>query len=334
MRLTPRMWWTALETIPPMEQLKQADEITRWLVAARAVVFVMTFTSAALGGILAASVGKFDLGLFSITALGLVLAHAASNLLNDFWDTRHGLDTADSPRVLYGLHALGHKFMGTRELLVGSGMILLVAAAIGGYLTLVAGPLVAFFAVAGAAILFFYAGDPLPLKFVGLGELAVLIVWGPLMVGGTYYVLTRDLPAWVIIASLPYALGVTTVLLGKHLDKIDFDRRMRVRTLPVVIGEQRARWLTIALTALMYLSTLYLVLTGAFLLWLLLVALALPRARNLYRVYSQPRPKQLPEGYTGGPLWFVSFSFLHNRRFGALYIGGWLLHVLTRFMAG
>jgi 1,4-dihydroxy-2-naphthoate octaprenyltransferase len=191
---------------------------------------------------------------------------------------------------------------------------------------------VALFAIVGGAILFFYAGDPLPLKFVGLGEVAVLIVWGPLMVGGTYYVLARELPAWVIVASLPYALGVTTVLLGKHLDKIDFDRRMRVRTLPVVIGEKRARWLTIAVTALMYLSTLYLVLSGDFLPWLLLAFLALPRANLLYRVYSQPRPAQLPEGYTGGPLWFVAISFLHNRRFGALYIGGLLLHVLTRLL--
>jgi MFS family permease len=42
----------------------------------------------------------------------------------------------------------------------------------------------------------------------------------PMMIGGTYYLLAGDLPLWVVIASLPYALGVTTVLFGKHIDKM------------------------------------------------------------------------------------------------------------------
>jgi 1,4-dihydroxy-2-naphthoate octaprenyltransferase len=58
----------------------------------------------------------------------------------------------------------------------------------------------------------------LPVSFVlfytwpsnnALGELAVLIVWGPLMIGGGYYVITGAWDWWVVLASLPYALGVT-----------------------------------------------------------------------------------------------------------------------------
>ena len=58
---------------------------------------------------------------------------------------------------------------------------------------------------------------PIKLKHHGLGEPGVLIVWGPLMIGGTYYVTTGTLEPWVIVASLPYALLVSCVLLGKHI---------------------------------------------------------------------------------------------------------------------
>ena len=42
----------------------------------------------------------------------------------------------------------------------------------------------------GAFFVLFYTW---PLKYIAMGELAVLIVWGPLMIGGGYYVLTGSM---------------------------------------------------------------------------------------------------------------------------------------------
>ena len=69
---------------------------------------------------------------------------------------------------------------------------------------------------AGAFFVLFYTW---PLKYIGLGELAVLIVWGPLMVGGGYYCITGEWSWPVVLASIPYALGPVTVIFGKHIDK-------------------------------------------------------------------------------------------------------------------
>ena len=66
------------------------------------------------------------------------------------------------------------------------------------------------FALAGLFISVFYVAPPLRLKHRGLGEPGVAVVWGPLMIGGTYFVTTGEAPAWVMLASLPYALLVTT----------------------------------------------------------------------------------------------------------------------------
>ena len=65
------------------------------------------------------------------------------------------------------------------------------------------------FLVFGAFFVLFYT---FPLKYIGLGEVAVLLVWGPLMVGGAYHVITGRWDWQVALASLPYALGTTTVL--------------------------------------------------------------------------------------------------------------------------
>jgi 1,4-dihydroxy-2-naphthoate octaprenyltransferase len=327
-QFAPRLWAQALYTIPRVD-LTQVDPITRWLILSRASVVVMTATSAVIGGLLALRDGVFDAPLLILTALGLVLAHAGSNLVNDFWDFHHGADTADSPRVTYGPHPMTHEAAERRSFVAVTLAILAAAAGIGIYLTVVTGPALLAFALTGAFVLLLYSGGPLPLKYLGLGEIAVFIIWGPLMVGGTYYVMAKSLPGWVVLASVPYALGVTTVLLGKHLDKLPFDTAHGIRTLPVVLGEAKARRLTQLLTLGMYASVIALVI------WqtmpgLLLVVGALPLLLWVMRFYRSPRPEQPPddERGRGWPLWFVAVSFVHNRRFGILFVAGIALQLI------
>src|SRR5437016_11275520 len=80
-------------------------------------------------------------------------------------------------------------------------------------------PVVAF-ALGGLLLSVAYTAPPLRLKKHGLGEPTVLAVWGPLMVGGTYYAAVGTVPWEVLVASLPYALLCVAVLMGKHIDKI------------------------------------------------------------------------------------------------------------------
>jgi len=81
----------------------------------------------------------------------------------------------------------------------------------------------------------------------------VLIVWGPLMIGGGYYVITGSTWSWnVVIASLPYALGVTGVIFGKHIDKLEMDKAKRIHTLPVLLGERLSRATMTGMLVLQY----------------------------------------------------------------------------------
>lgn len=316
----PRLWLRALYTVPQVDPTA-VDPLSRWLILGRVSVVVMSAISAVIGGLLAARDDVFDWPLMILVAVGLVLAHTGSNLVNDFWDYRHGIDSEDSPRVNYGPHPLAGENNLYREFVVITLAILGGATAIGVYLTIASGPEVLIFALTGAALLMFYSGGPFPLKYIGLGEIAVFFIWGPLMIGGTYYVLAEELPGWVLLASVPYGLGVTSVLFGKHLDKLGFDKSKGIRTAPIVLGDVVARYVTIAVSVAMYVTAAALAVWQE--MWALaLVVGALPLLWLLIKFYTQPKPEKPPEGYRNWPLWFVGIAFIHNRRFGLLFVTG------------
>ena len=142
------------------------------------------------------------------------------------------------------------------------------------------------FFITGIALVFGYNW---PLKHYGLGEPVVVLVWGPLMVGGGYLSITGVWSWEVALASIPYALGPTTVLFGKHIDKIPWDRPRGVRTLPVLLGHALARKTTLLLILLQYLLTLGLVWGSSLGLPVLGVLLA-AFLRKLIHVYRQEPP--------------------------------------------
>ena len=314
------------------EPVLRLDTFSRWLIATRSVVFVMTANSVIIGGLLYLLSAGFSPGFllpFALALVGLVTAHAASNLFNDYWDAKHGIDTSqDYFRPAYMPHPTISGMMSPQGLFsLGIGHLLLMIA-ITAYFVALRGPLVLLFAGLGVLFLTLYAGGPLPLKRIGLGEPTVFVVWGPLMVGGTFFVLSGTLPVWVIVASIPYAVSVTTVLFGKHIDKIEYDTKLGVKTVPVLLGERVTKTALRALIVVAYAAVLGLVVTSFIPVWSLISLAALPRASQLFRILSSPRPKEKPAGAVAGPICYLGFVFSHNRRFGALYVFGLILSVL------
>jgi 1,4-dihydroxy-2-naphthoate octaprenyltransferase len=324
------MWRKALQVIPRIskEEWENLDIISKWLISSRAAVLIMTFISAAIAGILAFQHGQFNFGLWLLLALGLIFAHATNNLFNDFTDYIKGVDKDNYYRAQYGPQPLEHGLMSKRQLLTYAAVTGLLAVAMGAYLIYLRGPLALLFLGLGAFFVLFYT---YPLKYIALGEIAVLIVWGPLMIGGGYYVITGSWDWNVVLASLPYALGVTTVIFGKHIDKYDADKAKHIHTLPVLIGERAARYAVVSMTVLQYLLVIYLVAIGFFTPVLLIVLLAVPTfLQVIWSTYHDPKPSEKPAEYPADswPLWFVGFAFVHNRKFGLLFLVGLILNAV------
>jgi 1,4-dihydroxy-2-naphthoate octaprenyltransferase len=326
------MWGRALRVMPRLDkqQWDALDAVSRWLVATRSAVLVMTFTSAAFAGILALKAGRFDLGLWLLVTLGLCLAHATNNLLNDVTDHWKGVDRDNYFRTQYGPQPIEAGFLSVRQMLGYAAVTGLAALAIGAWLVWLRGETALWLLGAGALFVLFYT---FPLKYVGLGEPAVLLVWGPLMVGGGYFVITGEWSGHVAVASLAYALGPTAVLFGKHVDKLDADRAKGIRTLPVLLGERASRYAVMGMLAAQLVVLGYLVAVGYFTPAVGIALGAAPGLRRVWRVYREPRPAGPPADLPAGvwPLWFVAAAFWYTRRFGAWFLAGLLLDVaLTR----
>ncbi len=317
------------------------DGVSKWLILTRACVFSMTLTSGVVGGFLAlgawrASGGtaEFNILNFALAVIGLGVAHASNNLINDYFDEAVGLDTAeDYARAQYAPHPLISGLVTRAGMLRAILLLNAVDLAILIFLTVMRGPVVIAFALAGLFISVFYTAPPVRLKRIGLGEIGVVLVWGPLMIGGTYYVTAGEVPVWVLAASLPYALLVGTVLVGKHIDKIHMDRPKGIHTLPVLIGEKAALRLNQFLFVAFYFIIAALVVSQSLSVWVLLVAFSIPMLLETLKLYSAPKPAEPPENYPVWPLWFVSIAFRFTRLAGGLLILGLLLHGIFPLMA-
>lgn len=331
------MWRKALNVIPDVskEEWNKLDVISKWLISTRAAVLVMTFISAALAGLFAWRDGAFSFLPWLILTLGLILAHASNNIFNDFTDFVRGVDKDNYFRTIYGAQPIASGLMTKRQHLTYFAVTGLLALASGLYLIFANAndPVIWILLGLGAFFVLFYTW---PLKYIAMGEIAVLVVWGPLMIGGGYYVLAHHWNWNVVIASLPYVLGVTTVIFGKHIDKFRIDKDKGIYTLPVVIGEKFARYTVLAMMIAPYLFTAYLIAIKFFTPVVAIILFAIPALREVYPALLKPKPETRPEGFPDGqggwPLYFAPLAFRNNRSFGMFFMLGVLIDVGLRLV--
>jgi 1,4-dihydroxy-2-naphthoate octaprenyltransferase len=320
------MWRKALQVIPRIssEEWQGLDVISKWLIATRAAVLIMTFISAAIAGILAMQAGMFNLGRWLLLVIGLIMAHATNNLLNDYIDYTKGVDQDNYYRSQYGPQCLVHGLMTTRQLLTYAAVTGAIALLAGLALVLLQGGLTLILLGFGVFFVVFYTW---PLKYIGLGEIAVLIVWGPLMIAGGFYVITSIWDWNVVLASLPYALGVTGVIFGKHIDKYEMDKELGIHTLPVILGEKFSRYAAVGMIFLQYILMVYLVVTNFFTPIVLIIFFSIPTLLQVLPIFQKPKPDEKPADYPDvWPNYFVAAAFVHNRRFGLMFLLGLILN--------
>jgi 1,4-dihydroxy-2-naphthoate octaprenyltransferase len=337
MKINFKMWGRALSTLVKMDDKKEwdaLDVISKWLIATRSGVTIVTIYSCAIAGLLAWRDGHFSWLPWLVVTLGLFIAHGTNNLLNDYTDFSRGVDKDNYFRTQYGVHPLVQEFWTKRQQLtwfVVSGALAVAAGVYALFYTNFSLSVIGLFAF-GAVILLFYTW---PLKYLALGELMIFLIWGPVLVAGVYLVLAGGVwsaNVWnAALAGVPFGLSVVSINIGKHIDKSEPDRAKGVGTLPVRIGEKAARYVNMAVLSLAYLVIIYLIFVLRFFTPVLLIVFFAGK-RLLYAVgvHAKPRPAEPPKEWPGWPTWFSGFAFYHNRLFSNLLLLGVLADTLLR----
>ncbi|MFC2055572.1 prenyltransferase [Chloroflexota bacterium] len=341
MKINFSMWKTAAWTlvkIEDKEEWDQLDVISKWLIATRSAVTTVTIYTCIIAGLLAWRDGYFAFLPWLIVTLGLFIAHGANNLLNDYTDFGRGVDEDNYFRTQYGVHPLVQGFWTKRQQLTWFAVSGILALLSGIYALIYSefSPFVIGMFAFGALVLLLYTW---PLKYIGLGELSIFLIWGPIMVSAVYVVLAKGWTenVWnVVLVGVPFGLSVVSINIGKHIDKLDDDKSKGVHTMPVIVGEKAARYINMAVLMLIYVVILYLIFGPHYLTpVMLIVFLAGKRLLLALKMLSKPRPAEQPEGYLAWPTWFSAFNFFHNRMFGGLFILGLVVDTLLRiFLSG
>jgi 1,4-dihydroxy-2-naphthoate octaprenyltransferase len=251
-------------------------KLRAWIQAARPFSFTASMTSVFLG---AALVVFFQQSvrwiLFPLIIVASLFIHAATNMVNEYFDYRKVVDTPDS---YGGSRALVDKLLLPRQVLIGGVVLFGLTACIGLVFIVIGGWPILVLGAVGILGGFFYSAAPVGYKYLGLGDLMVFILMGPLMVIGSFYVLTGAYQKEVLLISLPVGCLVAAILSANNLRDILHDTQAGIRSTATVLSHRWARVEYAALIVSAYLITVVLMGLNVLGLWSLLVLLTIPIA--------------------------------------------------------
>ena len=210
-----------------------------WLLASRPKTLSAAIAPVLVGSALAYRRDHDLPWRYAICALlGAVLIQIATNFINDALDFKKGADTAER---LGPLRVTQAGLLPYNAVMRAAYACLGLAAVVGVPLIVRGGWPLLTIGVLSILAAYAYTGGPFPLAYHGLGELFVLIFFGIVAVGGTYYVLVLEYGTHVFLAGLAVGLLSVAILAINNLRDIQGDRLSNKRTVAVRIGERAAR---------------------------------------------------------------------------------------------
>ena len=260
-----------------------------WVQAVRPFSFTASIVPVLLGSAVAATQGMFNPGLFFLTLLGAVAIQAAANLFSDYFDYRGGYDSVESSG---SSGVLVHGILQPSEVFLAGLALMAFVAAIGLYLAALRGTPVLVLGILGVLGAYFYSGRPIAYKYRALGDPAIFLLFGPLMVVGAYYVQARAIELIPMLYALPVGCLVTAILHVNNGRDIPYDSRGGGTTVAGALGLGGAKVLLYALLAAAYLLVIAGVLSGTFVRWSALALLSAPLGWNLAKAVAAANASQ------------------------------------------
>lgn len=210
-----------------------------WLLAARPKTLAAAVVPVLVGTALARNAGAPTLwGIFACALAGSVLLQIGTNLVNDAIDFKKGTDTAER---LGPLRVSQAGLLPADSVLRGAYLCFLLAAGFGVPLIIRGGwPMLAI-GLTSILAAYAYTGGPYPLAYHGLGEVFVMIFFGFVAVGGSYFLQRLVIDSAALMAGFACgSLGIVLLAIN-NLRDLPNDRAAGKRTLAARWGESFAR---------------------------------------------------------------------------------------------
>ncbi|MBU3181200.1 1,4-dihydroxy-2-naphthoate octaprenyltransferase [Clostridium psychrophilum] len=251
------------------------EKIKIWLRAIRFFSFTGSVIPVTLGAILAVKQSKFQFTYFILSIFAIVLLHAAVNLISDHDDYEKKVDTRNS----YGSSGvILENLLTSKQVNIGGIICLILGSLIGLFLSYEKGLFILVLGLIGAFGGYSYTAKPLMLKYKGLGAPLVFLLFGPLMVVGSYYVQMQHVSVEAFFVSIPVGLLTTAILHANDIRDIIHDKKAGIKTLSINIGKSNAKKIYYGMIILAYVSIIVMILCGILPYLSLLCLITLPIA--------------------------------------------------------
>ncbi len=270
----------------------KTSKLKLWFQATRPFSFTASIIPVLFAAVSANSfhTGEVIWALLPIVLIGALLFHIGANLVSDYFDFKFGVDAKDTfggSRVLVG------NLLPPRNVLNAGLISFATGFALGLILVYVRGYEVLLMGLGGLFCGLFYTLTRKGLKYIALGDIAVFIAFGPLLIIGSYFSLTGTYPLSIVILSLPIGFLVVAILHANNTRDIYNDARAKIKTLPMILGLGGAKFEYYFLVFGAYLLVIAFVLLGLIKLWALLVLLSFPIALKNAREFASAKTDNL-----------------------------------------
>ena len=235
--------------------------------------FTASLLPVSVGGAIAFSQGLMHWTLFLAALIGALGLHIGTNVTNEIYDVRHGIDSITSPRMSM---AILKGRISERGAFTVAWSAFAIAALMGIYLAVNRGWPIVLLGLIGFIGGYFYTAPPFQYKYRALGLPLVFILMGPLMVIGGYYAVTGRFDSTLLVVSVPVGLLVAAILHGNEWRDVAEDTRHGFTTLSAQVGREGAHWVYVMLVLGAYVALGLAVMVGALPRPALLTLLSLP----------------------------------------------------------
>jgi len=302
-----------------------------FMMAIRAYAFPASIIPILYGSILSVLLVpglKFNFFYFALTLIGAMAVHVGSNIINDIYDFKKGIDKEDPETgIPHGgslVLSKGFVSMGGMKVIAFGSLIL--ASLIGVYLWMVVGVWILYLMIFGLLSAIYYTANPFALKYKALGDVQVFLSFGVGMTLGSYVVQTGHFSWLPVILSTPIGLLIIAILHSNNIRDMKFDGAFGVKTIPILIGQKLSIYMYYALIFGAYASIIVFV-AFRLLPWpALLNLITLPTALKLLKMIRDIPDETLPRWELGTKHNILTAQF--NMQFGLMLNLGLLIAFL------
>ncbi|HLR70657.1 MAG TPA: 1,4-dihydroxy-2-naphthoate polyprenyltransferase [Pseudogracilibacillus sp.] len=223
---------------------------------------------------------KFHTGLFLAMLFASILIQAATNMFNEYYDYKRGLDTEKSVGIGGTIVRDG---VAPKTVLQLAFAFFGIAIFLGIYICMESSWWIAVIGAASMVIGYLYTGGPIPIAYTPFGELFSGFLMGTVIIAISYYIQTLMITKEIIFVSIPVAIFIGAIMLSNNIRDLDGDKKSGRKTIAILIGRKNAIVFLATMFFVAYTITASLILLGILPVWSIITFLSLKKAVDVIK---------------------------------------------------